>query len=342
MFIGCYINIYDNIEFDNISGNFSYHLPEGISFNQDIFSSILAPLIGGLFGGTAMVFWLKNRLKDYSYGRLFFIHSLIYIVIILAVSLSILTINELIYHDIPAVDDLIKRNIRIIFTNPGIWKPVSFWYIIVMLTVLFLQVNEKYGEGILWNFITGKYHKPREEYRAFMFLDLKSSTTIAEKIGSNKYHLLLQHFFSDITSPIINNKGEIYQYIGDEVIVTWKIKNSEDIRNVINCYKQIKEAIQMRTTWYSDHFIYGPAFKAGIHSGYATVGEIGVIKKDLTYTGDVLNTTSRIMSKCSELNEDLLFSEDIYRCMQQESMEAKFVSETTLRGKSNSIRLYTI
>jgi adenylate cyclase len=54
-----------------------------------------------------------------------------------------------------------------------------------------------------------------------MFVDLLSSTTIAEALGNEKYHNLLHDFYADITNPIIYNKGEIYQYVGDEVIVSW-------------------------------------------------------------------------------------------------------------------------
>jgi len=56
-----------------------------------------------------------------------------------------------------------------------------------------------------------------------MFVDLLSSTTIAEALGNEKYHNLLHDFYADITNPIIYNKGKIYQYVGDEVIVSWRL-----------------------------------------------------------------------------------------------------------------------
>ena len=56
-----------------------------------------------------------------------------------------------------------------------------------------------------------------------MFLDLKGSTAIAEKIGNQQFFKLLSDFYSDITDMILQTKGEIYQYVGDEVIVSWTI-----------------------------------------------------------------------------------------------------------------------
>ena len=52
------------------------------------------------------------------------------------------------------------------------------------------------------------------------------------------------------------------------------------------------------------HYQYGvvPEFKAGFHVGFATVGEIGVLKKIIAFSGDVLNTTSRIQSNCNKFD----------------------------------------
>ena len=72
--------------------------------------------------------------------------------------------------------------------------------------------------------MTGKFYKPREENRIFMFVDLKGSTTIAEKIGHKKYSLLLQDCFRDF-SIVAKYNAQIYQYVGDEVVVSWKAEN---------------------------------------------------------------------------------------------------------------------
>jgi len=57
-----------------------------------------------------------------------------------------------------------------------------------------------------------------------MFIDLNDSTTIAEKIGDIEYNKFLNNFFYDITDSIIENYGRIYRYVGDEVVVSWKLK----------------------------------------------------------------------------------------------------------------------
>jgi len=51
---------------------------------------------------------------------------------------------------------------------------------------------------LFWKIARGKYYKPKSENRIFMFVDLNSSTTLAEKLGNERYHELLKDFFADI------------------------------------------------------------------------------------------------------------------------------------------------
>ena len=101
------------------------------------------------------------------------------------------------------------------FPTLGLFERVSF----VILLSLFFE------KGILVNYLIGKYHKPRIEERIFMFLDLNNATTIAESIVSTMYSNLLSDFFKDIDLAITKTKGVVFQYVGDEVVVIWKMKN---------------------------------------------------------------------------------------------------------------------
>ena len=108
--------------------------------------------------------------------------------------------------------------------SPRIYTVIIFWGFMVMLALFILQVNDKFGQGILINFLLGRYHKPREEERIFMFMDLRSSTTYAEKLGHILYSKLIQDCFYDLTDIAKKYGTQIYQYIGDEVVLTWKVK----------------------------------------------------------------------------------------------------------------------
>jgi adenylate cyclase len=204
-------------------------------------------------------------------------------------------------------------------------------------------MSEGFGPGVLLDIIRGKYHKAVEEERIFMFLDIKSSTALAEKLGHNKYFQFLNEFFTDITDAIKYSQGEIYQYVGDEVVVSWKVQNGIKNNNCLNCFFESKKEIKRQSSNYLDNYGVVPEFKAGLHIGFATVGEIGVLKKTIAFSGDVLNTTSRIQSNCNKLNAELLVSEELKKRLNfNKNLKAKKLGEIELRGKQEKTRLFAI
>jgi len=205
---------------------------------------------------------------------------------------------------------------------------------VIILTIFLLEVSNKYGPGNLWKFITGQYYHPKEETRVFMFIDLRDSTTIAEDIGHIMYFEFIKEFFDDITEPILENDGEIYQYVGDEVVITWKEKKGA---GAIQCFNQIKEVIHKRSTWYEEKFGVAPSFRAGCHIGPATTGEIGIIKKEIIYSGDVLNTAARIRGLSDQYSVDILCSKEYMNHYDFENY--KEVGSVVPKGKRTEVAI---
>jgi adenylate cyclase len=94
---------------------------------------------------------------------------------------------------------------------------------------------------------------------------------------------------------------------------------------------------------YHKKFGVVPTFKAGLHFGEVTTGEIGVLKKDIIFTGDVLNTTARIQGLCNFYNVDLLISKELLNKLDlpPESV-LKSLGENELRGREEYVKLFTI
>lgn len=188
----------------------------------------------------------------------------------------------------------------------------------------------------------GKYRIPKEEERIFMFLDLKASTVIAEKIGHRRYFEFMSDFIADTTAPILNNFGEIYQYIGDEIVVSWKADKDQFDPHCINCFFDIKLRISQAADKYLEKYDVVPTFKAGLHYGSVTVGEVGVIRRDLIFSGDTVNTTAHIQSKCNEYNAELLISTNLLEKLTAERFEISPLGEVNLKGKRQSIGLNSV
>lgn len=188
------------------------------------------------------------------------------------------------------------------------------------------------------------YRKPFSEVeRIFMFLDIRSSTTIAEELGHVQYFELLNDFFRDIAEPISKNKGQIYQYVGDEVVVSWPLEDGLSNANCLQCFFGIVDAMGSLTNKYLQKYGVNPSFKAGMHFGKVSTGTVGTLKKEIIYTGDVLNTASRIEGLCNKHNVDLLLSKALVDTLPLiDDYLPKQIGEISLRGKSTEIMLFTI
>ncbi|WP_026231771.1 adenylate/guanylate cyclase domain-containing protein [Neolewinella persica] len=223
-------------------------------------------------------------------------------------------------------------------------KNIVFWMIIVILAYFFLEMNNKFGPGKLGKIFLGKFNTPVEEERIFMFLDLKSSTTIAEQLGGVAYHLFLKELFSDVTAPILETGGEIYQYVGDEIVLSWEVGHPENSANCIRCFFAIQQLLDKEESKYLRKFGVKPHFKAGAHYGSVIVGEIGVIKRDITYSGDVLNTTARIQGMCNELETIFLMSKSLFELAGSDAsrwtIERK--GKIPLKGKKEAMDLMSV
>ncbi|WP_025145890.1 adenylate/guanylate cyclase domain-containing protein [Pedobacter jeongneungensis] len=293
------------------------------SLKSSILLNISIGLFGALIGGSFLVFYINVKYNDKPYGYTLLIIAGIFTGIILSINeiLSLLSLGD----------------------SHRFLKNGLVWAIVVSITQLLLQVNSKFGQGIFWDIIRGKYNTPKEESRIFMFLDLNSSTTIAENLGDKKYHELLKDLFIDITNPILENRGEIYQYVGDEVVIAWRYEEGLKSNKCINCFFDIKAHLFSLKDKYELKYSLLPSFKAGIHCGRVIAGEVGIIKRDITYSGDVLNTTSRIQNLCKTYNQEMIVSKALIEELQLVgNYSTEMLGAIKLRGKEKEMQLVGI
>jgi adenylate cyclase len=215
-----------------------------------------------------------------------------------------------------------------------------------LLTIVFScisQVSRKLGPGVLWNWVTGKYHEPREEERIFMFLDIKDSTMLGERLGNLKFSALVRDFFSDLTRPLIECKGEVSHYIGDEAVLTWTPPRGLARANCLRFFFSLKEEIRSKSAHYEGKYGVVPSFKAGVHIGPVVATEVGQLKSEIVYHGDVLNTASRLQSHCNVTRDDLLVSGDLMARLQlPEGWHAHSLGSVLFKGKEHEVKVFGV
>jgi adenylate cyclase len=230
---------------------------------------------------------------------------------------------------------------KLVYTNTFVSFMIDMG-LMTLISIVLLEVTDKYGPGMFWLMLSGEYSRPKIENRIFIFLDINESTSIAEALGHEKYFRMIRDFFSDITIPVLANDGEIYQYVGDEVLVTWpntpenKIKSLKFIRNTFYLMARLSKRYQKK-------YNHAPKFKAGIHAGEVTAGFVGLIKKELIYSGDTMNTTARIRSMCNDLNESYMVSEDFMSNFEQpHGYQIEKIGTMELKGRTEPIKLFAL
>lgn len=198
----------------------------------------------------------------------------------------------------PTPDDIneLNRFYYEIFQTSLVISQLARWLATFLFTILFIEVNEKYSPGVFLDILSGKYLNPRVENRIVMFIDLVDSTSIAEQLGNKKYFRFIRDFIYFISTALLENYGQIYQYVGDEVVVSWKIKDARSNRRCVKALLACKKILLQNKTYFKRRYGVIPEFRAGAHAGEVTIGEIGVIKKDLAMSGDIMNTAARLRS----------------------------------------------
>ncbi|APA63240.1 adenylate cyclase [Maribacter sp. 1_2014MBL_MicDiv] len=307
-----------------------------------LFASI-AIIVVGLVVGTLEVVWLGNLFGKKSFSRKIIYKLVFYIIFLLGVILISYPIAAALESKVSLFDEIILDKMLDFLNSIEFASTMVSISFSLFVSLFYSEISENIGHGVLMNFFTGKYHKPIEEKRIFLFSDMKSSTTIAEELGHIKYFELLKEYYSNFSDAIVNHSGEVYQYIGDEIVISWKYEDGIKNNNCINCFFAMKEALKNKADLYIATFGILPTFKAGLHMGAVTTGEIGVLKKEIIFTGDVLNTTARIQGLCNTFNVDILVSEDLIKSLE---LEPKFkinsVGVVELKGKNEHIALFTI
>ena len=230
-----------------------------------------------------------------------------------------------------------------LLSNKRFWSLIFY---IVISTVVFSLIKitiERFGRGVFLKILLGRYANPKEEERIFMFLDLKDSTTIAEKLGHHKYSQFIQDCFLDLNEVVLKYDAEIYQYVGDEAVLSWPYKRGLTNNNCLGLFFAFQDQRQSRKNYYQEKYNMFPEFKAGLHGGALMVAEVGFVKKELAYHGDVINTSARIQAECNKYNVTLLLSEKLLQDLKiDEHSTSKSLGNVLLKGKQKEVKIHTI
>jgi adenylate cyclase len=164
----------------------------------------------------------------------------------------------------------------------------------VAVMVMMFQAAGLVGYRTFMALLLGRYRRPYAERRFFLFVDVVGSTAIAERLGALEAHRFLAAVFSAVAEPIELCRGEIYQYVGDEIVVTWVEADGVADARAVRCFFAMRAALAADADRFVQRFGVQPNLRAALHLGEVITGEVGQVRRAIVFHGDVMNTTGRL------------------------------------------------
>jgi adenylate cyclase len=223
----------------------------------------------------------------------------------------------------------------------GVLIPTAFMAAFFFLVLR--QLRLLVGDTALRDIVLGRYHRARMEDRFFLFVDIVGSTPLAEKIGPVAANRFLSRVFQIASDPVDDHAGEIYQYVGDEMVITWKVTKGRVLARPLACYFAIEQALGNAADEFTAEFGSVPRLRAALHAGPVITGEVGGSRRAIVFHGDVMNTTSRIENATRDLRRAFLVSEDaLNRIEGRQAYDVTDLGPHQLRGRESLVRLYAV
>lgn len=308
---------------------------------------VLASVLMGILYGIILAFidiWIdRQRLGRLSAGRNILIKAIIY-PIVLFIIIGFIRYG-LYSHLNNYFDGIYTGLIESHLAWRYLYLALLIYSALMSAAISFINhMNSSFGPGVIIPLLLGRYKRPREEERFFMFLDLKSSTAHAEKLGHLEYSSLIKDCFSDLNQVLTKNYAEVYQYVGDEVVISWHSIAGLKKLACLSLFFDFRDELSRKKDHYIQSYGFIPEFKAGLHFGMITAVEVGHIKREIAYHGDTINTAARIQAECNKLDKTFLISDTIISLIPQNNTTYNFGSlgNIPLKGKDSTVELFYV
>ena len=182
------------------------------------------------------------------------------------------------------------------------------------------QISRNIAETYLGRFAGSKVlsgqirHGDGETIQAVIYYsDMRDSTAIAEHLGPDSYLKWLNEYFAATAGAVLDNGGEVLDFIGDAVLGVFPIA-SNDLKGSVEQSVAAVEETRKRLTAVDSGLANGRRMKAGIalSVGEVMFGNIGVANR-LTFSviGQTVHAAARVEALTKSIGTDVLMTEDV-------------------------------
>jgi len=179
---------------------------------------------------------------------------------------------------------------------------------------------------------------------SLLFCDIRDFTAISEQLTPKEVVILLNSYYSGMADVIKKHLGNISQFVGDEIFVTFgapfPVDNPEE--KAILCALDMKSRLNEINQNLNHSLNTEIHVGIGINHGPVVAGNLGSDDR-LSYsiTGDAVNTAKRIEALTKGKKDVILVSETIFE-------KTNHIIDTTswdpveIRGKNEKVQVYQV
>jgi class 3 adenylate cyclase/tetratricopeptide (TPR) repeat protein len=175
-----------------------------------------------------------------------------------------------------------------------------------------------------------------------LFCDLVGSTSLAERLGPETMHLLLNRFFELALSEIHRYEGTINQFLGDGFMALFgaPITHEDHARRAALAALGLQKLLQEHRAELGERNGAELRVRMGLNTGWVVVGGIGdQLRRDYTAIGDTTNLAARLQQIAEPGN--ILVSEDTSRFLQG-SARLEALPPFLVKGKEAPVRAFRL
>jgi class 3 adenylate cyclase/HAMP domain-containing protein len=178
---------------------------------------------------------------------------------------------------------------------------------------------------------------------AILFSDIRSFTTISERMAPDELVNSLNRYFSIMVNIIMDRNGVVDKYIGDAIMAIFgaPVSHGNDALSSVvaglEMMDRLHEFNDAQKGFGAPEFHIG----VGINYGIVTVGNIGCDKKmNYTVIGDSVNLASRLEGLTKKYQEPVIFSKGVYEHIAQD-LPCRIIDRVAVKGKTQGLPIFT-
>lgn len=216
-------------------------------------------------------------------------------------------------------------------------------------------LRESFGAYVSPKLIEDMYetnHKPElggvERKGTAFFSDIVSFSSLSELVTPSELITIMNDYFTEMTSILLEEGGTLDKYIGDAIIAFWGAPIPVEFQEVEACKTALRmeQALTLlREKWKEQNYpqrVYKMHHRIGLHTGRIVTGNVGSsTRMNYTMMGDDVNTGARLESSAKQYGIYVHVSESVYKAARDE-FEFRFIDYVRVKGKTHPIRTYEL